>query len=86
LTFEEDGKQRSVYRWVSSGSSFGGNPFRQEIGLGRAAKISRLEVDWPTTDQKQVFEDLDVDQFIEITEGDSKFPVVEQQAVKFDAQ
>ncbi|NIS03213.1 MAG: CRTAC1 family protein, partial [Gemmatimonadetes bacterium] len=29
----EDGTSRSIYRWVGSGGSFGGNPLRQEIGL-----------------------------------------------------
>jgi len=64
----EDGKSRSIYKWVNSGGSFGCNPLRQEIGLGKAASIARLEVYWPTSDTTQRFENIAADQFIEITE------------------
>src|SRR5262249_20660034 len=32
----EEGKDRTTYRTVGTGGSFGANPLRQEIGLGRA--------------------------------------------------
>lgn len=73
VVIEEAGKERSIYRWVNSGGSFGGNPLRQHVGLGKATRIPRLEIYWPTTDQTQVFRDLQVDQFIEITEGREKY-------------
>jgi hypothetical protein len=60
---------RSVYRHVSSGGSFGANPLRQEIGVGRAGEIERIEVTWPTTGQVQTFRKVAVDQTLEITEG-----------------
>lgn len=72
VSFRELGKQRDVYRWVCSGGSFGANPLRQEIGLGKATSIDTLEVYWPTTDLTQTFQDLDVNQFLEITEGRNK--------------
>jgi hypothetical protein len=68
VQIREDGSSRSVYRQVSSGGSFGSNPLRQHIGLGRASAIERVEVFWPTTGQTQVFEDIALDQTIEITE------------------
>jgi hypothetical protein len=58
----------TVYRHVNSGSSFGGNPLQQSIGLGKAAKIAALEIYWPTSKTTQVFHDVAVDQAIEITE------------------
>ena len=69
----EDGVQRSVYRCVSSGGSFGCNPLRQTIGLGTAASIERLEVYWPKTDQTQVFQDVPADQAIRIVEGTEEY-------------
>ncbi len=69
----ENGKQRSIYKHVNSGGSFGSNPLRQPIGLGKAQKIDILEVYWPTTKQTQTFRDLTVDQFIQITEGKEKY-------------
>src|SRR5262249_40540762 len=61
-----------IYRTVTTGSSFGANPLQQTIGLGRADRITTLEVYWPTSQTTQVFHDLEVNQGIEITEFDSK--------------
>jgi hypothetical protein len=58
----------TVYRHVSSGSSFGGNPLQQTIGLGKAERVARLEIRWPTSGTTQVFQDVDVNQAIEVTE------------------
>jgi len=59
---------RTVYRHVSSGSSFGANPLEQMIGLGKADRIAVLEVFWPGSGTTQTFRDLRADQAIEITE------------------
>jgi hypothetical protein len=58
----------TVYRHVSSGSSFGANPLQQTLGLGKAEKVALLEVYWPTSGKTQVFHDVAVNQAIEITE------------------
>jgi hypothetical protein len=58
----------TVYRYVTSGSSFGGNPLEQTIGTGKADRIALLEVYWPTTKTTQTFRDVKVGQYIEITE------------------
>jgi hypothetical protein len=62
------GQPLTVYRHVSSGSSFGANPLRQTIGLGKAGKIDTLQIDWPTSGTTQVFRDVAANQTIEITE------------------
>jgi hypothetical protein len=59
---------QSFYRHVCSGSSFGANPLQQTVGLGKARKVARLEIYWPTSNTRQVFRDVPVDQAIEITE------------------
>jgi len=79
----EDGVSREIHRVVSSGGSFGGNPLRQEIGLGRAARIESLELYWPASDTHQTFRDLAVDQFLEITEGAETPRVVPLRPAKF---
>jgi hypothetical protein len=58
----------TVCRHVSSGSSFGANPLQQHIGLGRADRVARLEVHWPTSGTTQVFRDVAANQAIEVTE------------------
>ena len=82
----ENGKQRSIYKHVNSGGSFGGNPLRQTIGLGKAQKIEMLEVYWPTTKQTQTFRDLSVDRFIQITEGMERYKPLELKKLKLGSQ
>ena len=79
----ENGKARSVYKWVNTGGSFGANPLRQHIGLGSAGTIELLEVYWPTTDQSQRFRNLKANQFIAITEGQKEYVTLPYQPVKF---
>jgi hypothetical protein len=70
VTFVEDGRQRTVFRHVTSGGSFGAGPLRQTIGLGRAGHIESVEVYWPTSDTTQTFTALPLDVAVEIVEGD----------------
>ncbi len=59
---------QTIYRKVSSGSSFGASPFQQTIGLGQAESIEEIEVTWPVSKTVQRFSDLNVNQSISITE------------------
>jgi hypothetical protein len=61
-------KPLTIYRHVTSGSSFGANPLQQTVGLGRAASVATLEIWWPTSRTTQVFHDVAVNQAIEVTE------------------
>ena len=76
----EDGGTRWIRKYVTTGSSFGANPLRQTIGLGKAEKIVRLEVFWPTSDTTQVFTEVPLDSFLEITEDSEELSVVERPA------
>jgi hypothetical protein len=72
IDIREGSKARSIYRVIGSGSSFGANPLRAEIGLGTADRIDRLEVYWPATKTTQTFRDVGVNRFLRITEGQAK--------------
>ena len=61
---------------MNSGGSFGANPLRETIGIGKATKVDRLEVFWPTTGKTQTFEGLVPDRAIRITEGSSDVQVL----------
>jgi hypothetical protein len=69
----------TIRRHVSSGSSFGANPLRQQVGLAKATKVGTLEVHWPTSGTTQVFHDLDADQAIEITEFEADYRKLDSQ-------
>jgi hypothetical protein len=73
LEIEEDGHEQTIYRWVNSGGSFGCNPLRQQIGVGKAVRVKRLEVYWPTSDQTQSFDDVPVNCIVRITEGADEY-------------
>jgi hypothetical protein len=66
---------RLRYREVSSGGSFGSNPYTQHIGLGRASRIESIEITWPASKTHQVFRNPPVDTLLEIAE-DASAPVV----------
>ena len=70
--FREDGVKRSVYMDVTSGGSFGGNPFRKEIGIGKAKMIDELVIRWPTSGVVQTFKDVAPREFLTIEEGRDK--------------
>jgi hypothetical protein len=69
----ENDKQHSIYRHVNSGGSFGCNPLRKNIGLGKAEKIESIEVYWPTADLAQTFRNVAMDQTIQIIEGENRY-------------
>ena len=79
----ENGARRSLYRWVDSGGSFGGNPLRQQVGLGRATKVETLEIHWPTSKITQTFHDLPADRFIRIVEGENAVERVDLPQLRF---
>jgi len=79
----EDGERRSIYSRVNTGGSFGANPLRREIGLGRAERIELLEVYWPASDETQRYREVAVDQRIEITEGKEKYRRLPQLRISF---
>ncbi len=73
---EEGGASRSIYRWVNSGGSFGANPLRQHIGLGKASRIETLEIRWPATGEAQEFREIDARQYIALREGSGEYEVL----------
>lgn len=66
----EDGTARSIVRTVSSGGSFGANPFEQHIGIGTATEIQSLEVFWPATGKTDVHKPPPINSRITLVEGE----------------
>ncbi len=65
----EGGAERAIHRIVGTGGSFGSTTVRQEIGLGRADVIRRVEIFWPVTGMTQVVVGLEVNECYHIREG-----------------
>jgi hypothetical protein len=68
--------ERSIYRWVGTGGSFGASSLEQSIGLGNARRIVDVELYWPASNLTQRFTDVPFNAFIEITEGKDRFEVI----------
>ncbi len=75
---------KHIYRTVSQGASFGANSYRLKIGLDNADEVEKLEIIWPTTDKKQLFENLEVNQFIRIIEGHDEIEKIEIAPLKLN--
>jgi hypothetical protein len=68
VTAETPAGVRHIYRTVGYGSSFGGNPIRQHIGLGDATAVTQIEVTWPTSKTVQKFVNVGMDAAYHIKE------------------
>ena len=64
-------------------SSFGGSPARQEIGLGDATAIKSLEVTWPASGLRQVFDAVQLDAMVEVTEGKKELNRIDLPRIRF---
>jgi hypothetical protein len=83
VTMKNGGRERAVYRTVSSGGSFGASPLEQHIGLGKSAQIVSLEIVWPgDLEHPQRFTNLPVNQAIAIKQGAAEFKRIERHAVR----
>lgn len=86
VTFKENGLERFVYRELNSGGSFGANPLCQHIGIGQAASVDRIEIQWPVTGKMQIFKSPPIDANIKIVEGDSTFSTYNLARLNFAGQ
>jgi len=75
---QKDKTARSIYRTVGSGGSFGASPLQQHIGIGKSARTVNLEIWWPTSNTRQTFNKVPVDQFLEIKEFAKEYSRLEK--------
>ena len=68
----KNGELRHVYRTVGYGASFGGNPLRQHIGLGDAARVTEVTVTWPATGVVDRIHNVAGDRTYKLREGDGR--------------
>ena len=79
VTVENEGRvTRSIYRTVGSGGSFGGSPLQQHIGLGKSARISNIEIWWPTSNTRQEFPNVEKNQWLELKEFADRYTRLER--------
>ena len=81
-----DGTAHSFYRTVDSRGSWGASPLEQHVGLGRAATVTKLEIWWPTSNTRQEFKNLAMNQYIEIKEFARDYTKLNRQTYRLGAQ
>jgi hypothetical protein len=88
VTVAAGGGLRRIYRTVGYGSSFGGNPFEQHIGLGAGsgahAVIQEIEVAWPTSKKVERFANVGANRSYHLREGDGKLVPVAKKAFEIN--
>jgi hypothetical protein len=77
-----DGKPGFICRDVNSGGSFGASPLQQHIGVGKASRIETLEIIWPTSKTRQVFNNISVNQFIQVREFAKSYSRLERRRIR----
>ena len=69
---DSNGKPRHIFHTVGFGSSFGGNPFEQHIGIGPADNVSEVKVTWPASGTIDRITKVAADRRYKLREGDGK--------------
>ena len=83
ISVQDGGRERMIYRTVTSGASFGGNSLALEVGLGKATSINSVKVQWPCRDCKdEVFTDLEIDKAYALVQDSGAPKMLEYKAVK----
>jgi hypothetical protein len=77
--------ERSIHRTVGSGGSFGSSTMRQEIGVGKAGIVKRVEVFWPVSGATQVVTGLEINTCYHVREGDASASRVTLKSFKWPA-
>jgi tetratricopeptide (TPR) repeat protein len=76
-TITRSGSTRRIHRWISNGSSFGGDTLRPTIGLSDAERIARIRVYWPGNRTAQELFDVPLDRCLRIVEGEKNVRVLD---------
>ncbi len=70
ISVQENGKERKIYRTVTSGASFGANSLQLEVGLRKADIINNVVVTWPCKDcPEEVFSGMEIKKAYRLTQG-----------------
>lgn len=84
LTITENGKQRYLYRRISTGGSFGSSSLQLFVGLGKASKVDEVKITWPNKKQTvQKFQNLQANKKYILEENNAKATPAEYKALMF---
>ena len=80
---QANGAARTVRRTVRTGGSFGAGSLQLHVGLGPAAKVREVRIQWPDSARtKTTYRNLELDHTYHITQGEAPV-VLERPSVPF---
>ncbi len=83
-TTQSDGQKRTFWVTVNTGGSFGSASLQQEIGLGDAVGIEKVEVFWARPGPAlTTYPNVPMERFVEIREGEKDITVLERRPIPF---
>lgn len=84
VNFVENGKERTVFRRISSGASFGSNSLETVIGVGSATEIKSIQIKWPLQENSlQTISNVPVNKYVVIYEGEETIEVKNRESTIF---
>ncbi len=84
-TVEEAAGPRAIHATVGTGSSFGGNSLRLELGLGQATAIRDVTVRWPGSGLVETFAGLELDRAYRLVEGQGQAEALDLRRIPIEA-
>ena len=84
VVVKTDEGSRDIYKTVNSGGSFGSSPLRQQIGIGKAKAVERVEVLWPATGRTDTLLNLQKNHFYVVYEGQTNAVAMDYRPIKLD--
>jgi hypothetical protein len=86
LSVQEGGKERRIYRTVTTGASFGGNSLSLEVGLRKATSINSVTVQWPCKEcPDQLFTGLEPNKAYRLTQDEREPEILTYTYVPFSS-
>ena len=82
ITVEDGEGVWTIHRVVGTGGSFGANPVRQEIGLGRALRVINVEIRWPGSGTVDLLHGLELDRAYQVQEGTGRATSMERVSMR----
>ncbi len=74
--------RRTIHRLAGTGGSFGSNPLRLEIGLGKATAIETVEIRWPGSGTVDRLDGLALDRAYKVREGSGSARPVDRPTIR----
>ena len=88
ITIQASGPKgnRTIYRVVGTGGSYGSSTLQQEIGLGKCNKIQSIKIYWPSSETSQEFQNVAINKFYHLSENQDRLSAISRKKVQLSKE